>query len=255
MKGEMIRELTVAALLFAALAGCESESVWSVQQEYREHLDSVLTERETLMQIVADNGDAIAGYIKGEDLLGNGFSRDSVVADQLEACRAQVLALPDVWGEMDGLLRALDQGNIGVKEFKAEMATREDQRIAANDCWHDMWVNEKFAAWRERHADLQERCGLGMELFKEARARHVDLVARQEALDRRLWRLHERMEDLGPVVLGVLPEYHALDNEWSRERLALELERQAAMEEYEFALAWLNNKACPEVSIGDAGRN
>ena len=92
MKGEMIRELTVAALLFAALAGCESESVWSVQQEYREHLDSVLTERETLMQIVADNGDAIAGYIKGEDLLGNGFSRDSVVADQLEACRARVLA-------------------------------------------------------------------------------------------------------------------------------------------------------------------
>ena len=151
------------------------EDIYSVQQTYQAHYDSVLAERGTLMETVADGAPALRAYLDAKDARGGSFAADGVIQDQIEECRQLTDRLGDeTIPETMELLVALNDGRVGIERFKLRFARFDGEWVATNDCWRELWADPTVAAWRDRWAAQKDS------LASEARARARARVARRE---------------------------------------------------------------------------
>ena len=174
----------------AALGGCGEaeadppvtedelpEDIYSVQQTYQAHYDSVMLERETLLETVLAGTRATRAYRDAKDARGASFAADGVVQDHIERC-------VDLTGRMEDetipetieLLLALNDGRVGIERFKLRFARFDGDWVETNDCWRGLWADATFAAWRARWAaqtDSMSREETARRVAAEAARRRV----------------------------------------------------------------------------------
>ena len=155
------------------------EDIYSVQQTYQAHYDSVLAERGTLMETVAAGAPALRAYLDAKDARGGSFAADGVIQDHIEECRQLTDRLGDeTIPETTELLVALNDGRVGIERFKLRFARFDGEWVATNDCWRELWADPTVAAWRDRWAAQKD--SLASEARARARARERARVARME---------------------------------------------------------------------------
>lgn len=167
------------------------DDIYSVKQESQAFFDSVLAERTTLIETVADRRPAIDAYIAGEDGRGARFAADGWVQTQLEDCLLRTRRFAEeTLPQTSELMRALDRDQVGLERFKLRFQRFDDAWVDTNRCWLDVWADSTFDAWLPRHAAQLDS------VADEAQARRVSAAAarRAEAERQRAQRIAEQEE-------------------------------------------------------------
>ena len=209
--------------MMAALVGCVQadahrpiteddlpEDIYSVQQTYQAHYDSVLEERETLLETVLAGAPSTRAYREAKDARGKSFAADGVVQDHIERCLDLNQRMSDeTIPETIELLVALNDGRVGIERFKLRFAKFDGDWIDSNDCWRSLWEDPTFAAWRVRHkaqADSVSREETARRMAEDARRRaELERLRSQRAFEACVtqWLADIQFRTIGPYAANL----------------------------------------------------
>lgn len=139
-------------------------------------VDDFTLESSTMLDIVADHGEALRDYGDGVDARGAQVYRMDSTEAKLDACLVDAAWQARQALHAHDMREALDRRNIGLERFRAEFADWEAGWRSHIDCWRSLWDDPEFADYRSLHAAqsdslaAEDRAKYAMQARKRAQA-------------------------------------------------------------------------------------